>query len=64
MAVNGNGVSQNAVRAKNAAVDVIAELLASSETIETRLLHERLQAATATMTAWYSNTVVLPRMLL
>jgi len=40
--VNGDAVSQNAMSVANLAVNVIAELLASSQPIKTRLLNESL----------------------
>lgn len=45
MAADGDAVSQNAMRAANAAVNVIAKLLASSQPIKTGLVHEGLQTA-------------------
>ena len=50
MTVHGDAVSQNAMRAANAAVNVIAELLAGSQPIKTRLLHESLQTITLIIT--------------
>jgi len=43
MAVYGNAVSQNAMCAANAAVDIVAELFASSQLIKTRLFHDSLK---------------------
>ena len=45
MAVDGDAVSQNAMRAANAVVNVVAELLASPQPIKTRLLQQRLQTS-------------------
>jgi len=41
--INGDAVSHNAVRATNAAVDIIAELLACSQPIKTWRLHAHLR---------------------
>jgi len=50
MTVHSDAVSQNAMCAANAAVNVIAELLAGSQPIKTWLLHESLQTITLIVT--------------
>jgi len=43
LAFYSNAVSQNAMCAPNAAVDVVAELFACSQPIKTRLFHDSLK---------------------